>query len=257
MFELAGITLLAWLALASIPFALGGIGLGWDALNHHIYLGWVAQRPRFDQDFAAAGYQAYQFPYLYWPAYKLFEAGASGRLAGVVLVSLHVLAVPALWLIARAGIAGMGWYEAAMRAAAVALALSGEVFLSLMDTTSNDGLSAIPMVWAVAFAVLASATPATNGAKRFVGLSGFFAGVATACKLSNGPLAIVLPLVWALCGPGIRTRATHVVRGGAWAIAGFAVTYGYWGWQLWLHFGDPLYPFLGGLFTGPAAAGTP
>src|SRR5206468_634433 len=43
IFELGGITLLAWLALASIPFALGGIGLGWDALNHHIYLGWVAQ----------------------------------------------------------------------------------------------------------------------------------------------------------------------------------------------------------------------
>jgi hypothetical protein len=47
-------------ALAGIPIALGQIGLSWDALNHHIYLGWMAEHPRFDRDFLAASYQAYQ-----------------------------------------------------------------------------------------------------------------------------------------------------------------------------------------------------
>jgi hypothetical protein len=257
-FEMAGVTALAWLALVSIPFALGGIGLGWDALNHHIYLGWISEQPRFDRDFAAAGYQAYQFPYLYWPVYKLFQAGVSGRVAGLVLVSLHVLAVPALWLIARACIAGAGWYETFMRASAVALALSGEVFLSLMDTTINDGLAAVPLVWAVAFAVLGALPPAGRlNPKHCVMFSGLLAGIATAAKLSNGPLAIVLPLAWILSGQDLRTRAAQVVRGSVWTFVGFAVTWSWWGWQMWEQFGNPFYPFLGNWFPGPGPAGTP
>ena len=79
------IFLLATVVFVSIPLSLGEIGISWDALNHHIYLGWTAEHPRFDKDFVAAGYQAYQFPYLYWPVYKLAAGGWSGAAAGVVL----------------------------------------------------------------------------------------------------------------------------------------------------------------------------
>ena len=35
----------------------------------------------------------------------------------------------------------------------------------------------------------------------------------------------------------------------AFAIAvGVVVTYGYWGYQLWLQFGNPIYPFYDGYF---------
>ena len=65
------ILLAAWLVFISVPISLGGIGLSWDGLNHQMYLGWVADRPRFDKDYMAASMQSYQFPYLYWPLYKL------------------------------------------------------------------------------------------------------------------------------------------------------------------------------------------
>jgi hypothetical protein len=252
--ELAAITAIAWLALACIPLGLGYIGLSWDALNHHLYLGWTADHPRFELDFLAASYQSYEFPYLFWPAYKLAEWGASGRTAGVVLVSLHVLAVPALWLAANACIAGTSWYERFMRAAAVLLALSGEVFLSLMDNTANDGLAAVPLVWAVALAIACTQQGAeAKRTARLVAISGLLAGVSTAFKLSNGPLALGMPLVWAFCGDGtLGARAIQVARGCVWTLVGFALTYGYWGWQLWTHFGNPLYPFFAGWFAEAA-----
>ena len=99
--ELTALVLVAWAAFASIPLALGGIGLGWDALNHHVYLGWIADQPRFDRDFLAASYQSFQYPYLYWPFFKLFQSGISGAWAGVVLDSFNVLLVPPLWMLAR------------------------------------------------------------------------------------------------------------------------------------------------------------
>jgi hypothetical protein len=31
-------------------------------------------------------------------------------------------------------------------------------------------------------------------------------------------------------------------------VAGFSLAYGYWGWQLWSHFGNPIHPFYDNLF---------
>lgn len=243
--ELGVLVLVAWLVFASIPLALGGIGLGWDALNHHVYLGWIADQPRFDRDFLAASYQSFQFPYLYWPFFKLFQSGISGSWAGVVLVSFNVLAIPALWLLARVCVPERSWYGTAMRWLAVILAFLTGVVLSLFDATANDLMAAIPLVWAIAVAMEASDAqkPPWLTVGRAMLLSGFFAGAAVAFKLSNGPLAILMPLLWGCHGPSVRQRLMNVAVGSIATLAGFLVFFGYWGWQLWVHYGNPVYPF--------------
>lgn len=247
--ELAALVVAAWLALVSVPLALGGIGLSWDALNHQVYLGWVADAPRFDRDYLAASYQAYQFPYLYWPLYKLVQHGLPGQWAGVILASLNVLVVPPLWMIARAAVPDRDWYGVAMRWLAVALAFLSAVVLTHLDSTSNDLLAAIPLVWAVALALQPAAEDAhgRRAPSRLVLLSGLAAGISVAFKLSNGPLAVVLPLLWALRRTGLRARLLDVAGGSLATLVGFGVCYGYWGWQLWSHFGNPVYPFHGGV----------
>lgn len=255
--ELLGLLLMTWVALAAIPIGLGGIGLSWDALNHHMYLGWTAGEPRFDRDFLAASYQAYQYPYLYWPAYQLMRLGASGTLAGVVLVSLNLLVVPALWLATRVCIPERSWHAAALRIGAVALGLSGQVSLSLTDNTANDMLAAIPLVWAVALALMAADSETCAGRwtpARLVMLSGFAAGLSVAFKFSNGPLAILMPLLWLLPAGSLRARLLLALRGGILTIAGFLLAYGYWGWELWSHFGNPMYPFYDNVFAPLRAA---
>lgn len=255
-FEVLIAVALVWLLLASIPVALGGIGLSWDALNHHFYLGWTADGARFDRDFLAASYQSFQYPYLYWPAYKLAQAGVSGATAGLVLVTLHVTVVPALWLIARTCIAGDDHYARVMRLGAVVLGVSGELFLSLMDTTANDGLAAIPLVWAVALAMRATIDDALGRLSHRMLLlvnSGLLAGISVAFKFSNGPVAILLPLLWLGGASNWRTRLANAAIGSAATLIGFVVAYGYWGWELWQHFGNPIYPFRDDWFAGARA----
>jgi hypothetical protein len=243
--ELLALCVVATLTFISIPLALGGIGLSWDALNHHVYLGWTAQEPRFDRDFLAASYQSFQYPYLYWPFYKVYQSGLGGKWAGAVLVSLNLLAVPPLWMIARTGVCEVSWYGSAMRSMAVALALLSNVVLSMFDTTANDLLAAIPLVWAIALALGTwdAGCPAWATPARLVLLSGLCAGIAVAFKLSNGPLAILMPILWGLQGSTPARRTLDVLTGSAGTLAGFALAYGYWGWQLWMHFGNPVYPF--------------
>lgn len=249
--ELGALVLAAWVAFASIPLGLGGIGLGWDALNHHVYLGWIADQPRFDRDFLAASYQAFQYPYLYWPFFKLFQSGISGAWAGVVLVSFNVLVIPALWLLARVCVPERSWYGVAMRWLAVILAFLTAVILSLFDATPNDVMASIPLVWAIAVALEPwdAQKPEWMTVRRAMLLSGFFAGAAVAFKLSNGPLVVLMPLLWWLHGPSWRRRFLNVTWGSIATLAGFLVFYGYWGWQLWVHYGDPVYPFYDNWFA--------
>lgn len=249
--ELPVVCLLAWAAFAAIPVLEGGIGLSWDALNHHIYLGWTAERPRFDRDFLAASFQAYQFPYLYWPVYKLALAGWSGAWAGVVLATLHVSVVPPVWMLARTCMAGNSVFDLIMRALAVGMAFLTGVVISLFDSTSNDLMAAMPLVWGIAMALapLNQSRARWQTERRLIVLSGLLSGAAVAFKLSNGPLALLMPVLWwSSGGDGWRARMVKVIMGGISAVLGFAVIYGYWGWQLWTHFGNPIYPFYDSLF---------
>jgi hypothetical protein len=134
----------------------------------------------------------------------------------------------------------------------VLLGLSGELFLSLLDTTAIDSLAAIPFVWAVALALVAAGGPAPPrwlSPPRAVMLSGLLAGLSVAFKFSNGPLALVLPLLWLSGAGGWRGRTLQVARGCLALLAGFFLAYGYWGAQLWNHFGNPMYPFYDGWFA--------
>jgi hypothetical protein len=248
--ELALVVVTCAVVLGAIPVALGHIGLSWDALNHHIYLGWVAERPRFDRDYLAASYQAFQYPYLYWPVYKLAVGGASGVTAGLVLGLLHLLAAPACWSMARTCIPGREWFHVAMRATGVGLAFSSGLVLSMFDSTANDLLAAIPLVWAFALALEPLAGTGTNSdaVRKAAWLSALLAGVSVALKFSNGPIAILLPVLWLWPRHDFAARLRLLTQGGLCAALGFAIVFAGWGWQLWTHFGNPFYPLFDAWF---------
>jgi len=251
--ELPMVCLFAWLGFVAIPLSSGTLGLSWDALNHHIYLGWTAQEPRFDRDLFAAAGQSYQYPYLYWPVYKLATAGWSGVSAGFVLATLHLIIVPPVWLLARLCMPGQTLFDAIMRGVAVALAFMTGAVLAQFDSTSNDLLAAAPLAWALALA-LAPLDPARPGwltPSRSIGLSGLLAGISVAFKLSNGPLVLAtMPFVWLLAPSGpMAKRITLAGLGCAWTLLGCAAAYAPWGAALWHEFGNPIYPFYDSLFT--------
>ena len=244
--ELLVVTVLVWLALAGMPWERGQLGISWDALNHQIYLGWTAEASRFGLDVLPAAYQTYQYPYLYWPLYKLAVSGFTGPQAAVVLATLHMACVPPLWLVARMCIPEASWFGAWMRLLAVALAFTSGLIVSLFHSTSNDLLAAIPLLWAFAMSLgnvtRAPAVPSTSS----VVISGLLGGLSIAFKLSNGPLALLLPLLWMLAPGTVTARCRQTIWGCVAILAGFGIAYAPWGWQLWELHGNPIYPFADG-----------
>ena len=238
--ELLTLTLLTAVAAAAIPLGTGYFAWSWDALNHHIYLGMIAEHPRWGLDVMPASYQTFQFPYLYWPVYRLSLIDGHGAWVGALWSGvLAALLLGPIWLVADRLLPASGlplWQAVIERGVACLLAFLSVLTLTAVETTANDPLAALPLLWAVALTC-----------KREVGLArGFWAaalwGVSAAFKLSNA-LALPWLLVWWIGGAPLANRGRLAMALAAGGGIGFLLTYGPWGWQLWQQTGNPFYPF--------------
>ena len=248
--ELLAVTALSAVLMAALPLHAGVWGWSWDALNHHVYLGLISETPRWHLDVTAASVQGWQYPYLYWPVYRLTLLPVHGAVAGALWAAfLCALIVPPIWLtslrlLPQAGNTKHGAAQAIFeRSAACALALMSVVVLSSLGTTANDPLATVPLLWAVA--LMAAPAPSDRRAATAAALW----GVSSAFKLSNA-LAIPLLLIWWWHGPGWRLPLRRGLAIAAGALAGFTLAYAPWGWQLWQHTGNPFYPFFQSVFGG-------
>lgn len=243
--ELSSLTALTGLLAAATVVWAGHWGWSWDALNHHVYLGLIAQSPRWHLDVVAASAQSYQYPYLYWPFYQLSTWTLDPVWAGAGYAAFQaVLLLPPVWCAARNLLpARQGSAQARFeRLAACALAGSSLVLIAGVGTTANDLLCSVPLMWGIA--LMTGQGPATN--RRAATASALW-GISTAFKWSNG-LALPWLLVWWWHrAPGTGGAARLLAMGLA-ALAGFTVAFAPWGWQLWVHTGNPFHPLFGGLF---------
>ena len=245
--EFTAVTTFAAVAAAAIPWSTGYFAWSWDALNHHIYLGMTAEQPRWQLDVVAASFQSYQYPYLYWPVYRMSLMQGSGAAIGAAWAAFQaaLLAMP-VWCLSLRMLpnAGGGTPAAAIeRVVACLLAFMSLVVVMGLETTTNDLLAAVPLMWAIAIGLHAKTSQ-----RQAIAAASLF-GVAVALKLSNGLFLPMLLLWWWQPGrPHLSLQRGLALAFGA--SAGFALAYSPWGWQLWRLTGNPFYPYFGALFTG-------
>ncbi|MCG3780529.1 hypothetical protein [Delftia acidovorans] len=242
----------AALAIATFYWinSLGGLSLGWDTLNHHLYLGWMAiEGSRLQQDVFAAGSMSCQYPFAYGPLYFLQSYGASGQQAAIALAIPSIATAPAVWLITWSLIPQRNIHASLARISSTALAYLSPLWWSLLDSTSNDILSSLPIIWAFSLVIWKYSCESQNyyNHKNFNSLAWtFIAGVlattSIVLKMSNifaGLGLLVLSLVSA------KTIYTALARLLALALGGLLVTFFlWWPWaqQIWRDCGSPFYP---------------
>lgn len=248
LWECGLITLLAMAMAAALPLSVGYLAWSWDALNHHVYLGWAAESGRLGRDVIAASSQSYQYPYLYWPVYRLaLLEGPGAHVAALWAAFQAAMILPPLWflswqLLPQKAVA-LG--PAGLRLLSCAMGAASTVVLAGVDTTSNDLLAAVPLLWALGL------TTSPLPSDRRVCLAAALWGVSSAFKLSNAIFLPMLALWW--FSPASSLRGSFPIwrlaalAGGA--LMGFCLAYLPWGWQLWELTGNPFYPWGAGFIS--------
>lgn len=230
-----------------LPLVLGLASLllgqddNWDLRNYHLYNPYAWLHGRIGTDLAPAGLQSYFNPLL-----DVFQAGLyrwlPAPLVGFVLGWLQGLNAVLLIAIGRRVLPA-----GSPPRRVIGLAIAGcmaAVFLSELGNTMGDNLTAL-FVLAGLWCALGAGGPK---ARRTLLVAGVLVGVAVGLKLTNAVYAVALAATLLLLPARPGRRIAPVALFGTGGLAGFALTSGYWFWQLWQRFGNPLFPQFGALW---------
>ena len=226
----------------------------WDLQNYHFYDPWAWLGGRiFDPDIAAAQLQTFHNPLLDVPFYAMVRADVDPR------VIACVLALPtagAAFLLVKLSERLFGGLPRPTRGvlivAACAIGLTGAMGRSQIATTMNE--------WPGAMFALASVYALVRSGKLHAGSdlsrwalvgAGFLAGAASGLKLTAGTYALALAIALLFRRMPIRANLGEVVTFCIGVLAGLLATIGYWCWELWTRYGNPIFPYANQWFRSP------
>ena len=232
------------LALAALAGAASahwhGVPADFDLRNYHLYDGVALLRGRIFTDLAPAQLQTYYAPLL--DVLYVLALDALNRhpaaLGAILALPQGLAAFLAAWLAARMLPATIPARRAILAACALA-AVTGAAGASTFAGPMSEMLPASCVLGALLALGAAPPRPAW---------AGMLAGIAVGLKLTMMPFAAGLALEAAFARPPARARFA------AAALAGAALTAGWWWAWLWVRFDNPIFPYFNDLFASPWGA---
>ena len=241
--------LVACLAAAGMLSVATGLDANWDLKNYHAYDAYAFLNDRLTWDAAPAQIQTFHNPLADLGFHALVARIASPR---IIAFAMAMPAGIAAFLLLRMLVA---LFPAAMQgrwgwiAAAFAIGTTGSSGRAVIGSTMNEWPPAMLLMVSLT-AIVSSIARRGAPALHALALAGFATGLAMGLKLTYGVFAVAL--VVALPSFGTWRERTHRA---AWTIAfllaGFLVTYGFWGARLWSEFGNPFFPYFNNVFHSP------
>ena len=249
-------------ACVAIPvlFGLWSLLLGqdsnWDLFNYHLYNAFAFLHGKLRIDWAPAGIQTYFNPALDL-VYFLLNRHLPAPIVGFLFGALHGSAFVLVLAIARVVLPALRaedkWRLPLLVAVAGVLTAN---FLSCLGNTMGDDTTALFVLTSLLI-VLRSWSELDRRAGRAIVLltcAGVAAGAGVGLKLTNAPYAVAL-CAGLLSFPstvGVRLRLAFVF--GVGVLIGIALTGGYWFWEMWRTFRNPVFPQFSTIFPNPLSA---
>jgi hypothetical protein len=226
-----------------------GQDIGFDTLNYHFFDPFWALHNHFF-DITPALWQTYLDPVFNIPTY-LLQSSLSARTASFIIAGFQGLAFIPLYLIGRR-LTSRRWVALGL----AALGMLSAVAWSEVGAAFGDNIVAI--FFLVSLALIGRSVGLVGQPARWsIVLAGAAGGVAAGLKLTEVPIALGFLIAIPLLHFGSQTRIASTIRYSAGLLVGFIVSYGYWGYELTVRFGNPVLPFFNNVFHSKFAPLSP
>ena len=248
-----------WVLLISLAFPLFllillltllGQDRNWDLQNYHLYNTFAWLHGRLSFDIAPAQMQTWHNPLLDVPLYLMVRAGWPGFLISLWLTLPTMLAL--YFLLRMYALLGANAITHIGLAALALMATAGVASVAVLGTSFNDAFVAAGALGSLY--LLLREDPDADRSLAWC-LAGALTGATTGLKLTAAIYCLGLAGA-AMAMPSWRQlprRLAALLLGG---LAGFALTYGYWGTLLLHLHGNPFFPYYNQIFHSPDATWT-
>jgi len=247
--------------LVASPLIYGGVSqllgqdVNWDLRNYHYFDPyWLLVNHM--RDILPAQLQTYYSPFLDIPFYYSVNH-LSPRWIAFLIAVVQGAAFPILYLIGRQFTTRR---LLALSLAALGMCTSGA--LAELGTILGDTLIAPLLLGAILLGIRSvGGDPRVGRApSRPVGwgfLAGGLAGIATGLKPSGLPIAVGVVVAILLITRGTRRRLTAFAAAAGGLAIGVIITYGWWGYELWSRYRNPVLPYFNQFFHSAYAPSSP
>lgn len=245
--------------LVALAFGAWSILLGqdrnWDLLNYHLYNPYAFLNNRIEFDLAPAGAQSYFSPMLdiiYFTAISYLNPKLVGFLIGF-LQGLN------FFLIYKVASRVLKNHEQS-QLYALLLALAGVLcigFLAQVGSTMHDSLVALFPLLSMWMILHSIDSLDQHGQRNFWALivgAGLVAGTGIGLKLVSAIYALPLCLAMLILPTPFLRRIKLAFFYGLAVLAGLFIIDGYWLYEVWRLFGNPLFPQFNNYFQGELAS---
>jgi len=248
-------------AQVAVPLLFGvwslclGVDGNWDLYNYHLYNPFALLNGKLHADLAPAGFQTYLNPLLDIP-YYVMSRHLPAPLIAFAVGAVHGLTFVLLLRIARKALAGLP--EGDRNRVPLLLAVAGVLtanFLSELGNTMGDNATALFCLGSLLL-VLTHWEGVTNRSRHSVSWilgAGLVMGLGVGLKLTNAIFAVALCAALLLMPGSLLARVGAAFLFGGGVLLGIAATGGFWLYEMWRTFGNPLFPQFGAIFPNPLA----
>lgn len=251
--------LFPWIA-GPLLYGLLALFLGqdanWDLRNYHFYNPFAWLHGRIDFDVVPAQVGNFYNPLLHIPFYWAVITFPP-MLTGFLLGAVQGLNFPILVGIARCVMGKEGEHPPWHFFLAAIVGLLGAGTLAELGTTFGDNLISIPLLcslWLLLarYQQLLKDTSITT--LLIVFAAGLLTGLAPGLKQPSAVFAVGWCAAILFLPVSFWRRIMLAFCFGVGVLGGIALTGGFWMYELWTHFGNPLFPYFNDIFRSPMGA---
>lgn len=250
------------LVLIIIPLAFGLISLSlgrdvnWDLKNYHYYNAYAFLENRLDFDIAPAQLQTFYNPLLGIPFYLMVRSFPSW-VAGFVLGFVHGLNLSIILLIFWKTLnRSNSWMKLFMGCCLVAVSAIAPAFIAQLGNTMNDNITSLLALFAVLLllgVLKANLDDRKQSLWGQVGLAGLVLGICVGLKPTSAVFAVGSAIALFFSLSDWKYKIISLITFGLTGSSGILLSAGFWWWEIWSRYGNPIFPYFNNIFKSPFA----
>jgi hypothetical protein len=230
-----------------------GKDVNWDLRNYHYYNAYAFLEHRLNVDIAPAQLQTFLNPLLDLPFFWMSQY-LSSKVTGFILGCIHGINLSLIFLIfCKITYFARQFLKISIGIAVLIFSGASPGFISELGGTMNDNFISLFVLLTIFLILVAydNFEQKKGKCRIIITVAGFIMGAGVGLKPTIAFYALSSVIALMILFRTWQNRIRYFLYYSIAGIVGGAMSAGFWWWELWTRYANPLFPFFNNIFHSP------